>query len=1019
MSDADFRPDRIIAYQTPVGEVLAAFGTDARSGLSREEARARLERYGRNELAAERPVPRWRRFLAQFQDVLVILLLAAALISAVLWMVERDAALPYEAMAILAVVLLNALMGYIQESRAEEAVAALRRMSAARASVIRDGERQEIPADELVPGDLIRIEEGDTVPADARLIHSTALQTAEAALTGESLPVAKETAAIPKEVGLGDRSNMVFSGTTATYGRGTAVVVATGMQTQMGRIAGMLKEAPAETTPLQQELDRVGRLLGLIVVAIAAVMIATILLVEDVRGFGAIFDVLILGVALAVAAVPEGLPAVTTAVLSLGVQRMAKRNAIVRRLSAVETLGSADVIASDKTGTLTKNEMTVRVVVTASGRVILGGTGYEPEGEVRRDEGGAIDGPLRSELVRALAAADRANNAVLHERDGRWTVQGDPTEGALIVAARKIGLEAEALDARLARVGEVPFSSERKLMSTVHTDAEREERLLVFTKGAPDVLLARCSQELVGEENRPLTAERRAEILQINEELAGTALRTLGVARRSLPKDAFAHDEVDERVEQELVFLGLIGMIDPPRGEAAEAVGRARSAGIRPIMITGDHPKTAAVIAGELGIAGNGRAVTGTELERMSEETLDRTVREVSVYARVNPEHKLRIVTALKRQGATVAMTGDGVNDAPALKTADIGVAMGITGTDVSKEAADMVLADDNFATIVAAVEEGRAIFSNIRKFLRYLLSSNIRRSDDHVLRGAAGGRDRPRGGRIRPGAAAAGDADPVDQPGDRRCARPGARRRSGRAGADEPAAPPPGGRGGHPRHVGGHPLRRCGDGGGDAVRARRRPARRAHRGLGHPALRADDGLHDADAVPAVQHPQRPLGRAERVPRAVHQPLALGGGPAVAPAARGGDLRAASPAGVLDRGPERRRLAALRGGGQLRAVAAGAWQARQADGREPVAIRCAQPLATRGRLGCGEMQVCVPTTTFDLYPDSSGRADYSESANTTSEYGQGSASNSGFLEYFHLFAMPRGSAPRGVKSSNY
>jgi P-type Ca2+ transporter type 2C len=463
-------------------------------------------------------------------------------------------------------------------------------------------------------------------------------------------------------------------------------------------------------------------------------MIATIMLVEDVSGLSAIFDVLILGVALAVAAVPEGLPAVVTAVLALGVQRMAKRNAIVRHLPAVETLGSANVIASDKTGTLTKNEMTVRVVATASGRVNLSGTGYVPEGEVRQERAGVvaehkqgvIDGALRIELERALAVGDRANNAVLQERDGRWAVQGDPTEGALVVAARKAGLEDEALDARFERVGEVPFSSERKLMTTVHTDAQKQERLLVFTKGAPDVLLARCSQELVGEESRPLTPERRAEILHGNEALAGEALRTLGVALRALPAGAFDGDEVDERVEQDLVFAGLIGMIDPPREEAKQAVARAKAAGIRPMMITGDHPKTAAVIAEELGIAENGRAVTGAELERMPDDTLDQTVREVSVYARVNPEHKLRIVKALQREGAIVAMTGDGVNDAPALKTADIGVAMGITGTDVSKEAADMVLADDNFATIVAAVEEGRAIFANIRKFLRYLLSSNI-----------------------------------------------------------------------------------------------------------------------------------------------------------------------------------------------------------------------------------------------------------------------------------------------------
>jgi len=713
-------------YQQSVDEVLAALDTDAHRGLSATEVTARLERYGRNELTAEEPVPAWRKFLAQFQDVLVILLLVATLISAGLWLYERESSLPYEAIAIFAVVLLNAIMGYIQQSRAEEAVAALRQISAAHANVVRDGERRSIAADEVVPGDIMLIEEGDTIPADARLVQSTALQTAEAALTGESLPVSKDIAPITEEVGLGDRDNMIFSGTAATYGRGKAVVIATGMQTQMGRIAGMLKEAPEETTPLQQDLDRVGKLLGIIVIVIAVVMIATILLVEEVSGFAALFDVLILGVALAVAAVPEGLPAVVTAVLAVGVQRMAKRNAIVRHLAAVETLGSANVIASDKTGTLTKNEMTVRVVATASGRVSLGGTGYAPEGEVSRDGAGAIEGALRIELERALAAGDRANNAVLQEHDGRWTVQGDPTEGALVVAARKAGLEDEALDLRFERIGEVPFSSERKLMTTIHTDAQRQERLLVFTKGAPDILLARCSNELVGEETRPLRDARRAEILKINEELAREALRTLGVAFRSLPADAFEADEVDERVEQELVFAGLIGMIDPPRAEAKDAVARAKAAGIRPIMITGDHPVTAAVIAAELGIAANGRAIAGAEIQKLSDERLDRTVQELSVYARVNPEHKLRIVNALQRGGMTVAMTGDGVNDAPALKTADIGVAMGITGTDVSKEAADMVLADDNFATIVAAVEEGRAIFSNIRKFLRYLLSSNI-----------------------------------------------------------------------------------------------------------------------------------------------------------------------------------------------------------------------------------------------------------------------------------------------------
>jgi Ca2+-transporting ATPase len=726
MSAAPGRIPETVPYRQSADEALATLGSDARDGLSEEEARARLERYGRNELAAEKPVPGWKKFLAQFKDPLVILLLVATAISAGLWFVERESALPYEAIAILAVVLLNAVMGYIQQSRAEEAVAALRRMSAAQANVIRDGTRRSIPVTELVPGDIILIEEGDTIPADARLVQSTALQTAEAALTGESLPVSKETAAIAEETPLGDRDNMVFSGTTATYGRGKAVVTATGMQTQTGRIAGMLKKAPTESTPLQKELARVGKLLGLIVTVIAVAMIAAIILVEEVRGFAAFFDVLILGVALAVAAVPEGLPAVVTAVLALGVQRMAKRNAIVRHLAAVETLGSANVIASDKTGTLTRNEMTVRTVVTASGRVNLSGTGYSPEGEITGDGQSEIGDAQRTELRRALAVGDRANNAVLVERDGSWTVQGDPTEGALLAAARKAGLTDEALDARFERVGEVPFSSERKLMTTVHTDAEQQTRLMAFTKGAPDVLLARCSRELAGEDARPLDDARRAEILTANEQLAREGLRTLGVAVRALPADAFDANEIGEQVEQDLAFAGLIGMIDPPRAEAKKAVARAEAAGIRPMMITGDHPVTAAVIAAELGIAANGRAVTGAELEKMSDDELVRTVRDVSVYARVNPEHKLRIVQALQQEGAIVAMTGDGVNDAPALKTADIGVAMGITGTDVSKEAANIVLADDNFASIVAAVEEGRTIFSNIRKFLRYLLSSNV-----------------------------------------------------------------------------------------------------------------------------------------------------------------------------------------------------------------------------------------------------------------------------------------------------
>jgi Ca2+-transporting ATPase len=722
-------PDSSVAHRQRAEDVIAALGTDGQRGLSEEAARSRFERYGSNELASETAVPAWRRFLAQFQDALVILLLIAAAISAGIWAFEREAAWPYEAIAIFAIVLLNAALGFIQESRAEAAIAALRAMSAAHATVIRSGERRRISAADIVPGDVILIEEGDTIPADARLIESVALQTAEASLTGESLPVAKDTATIDDDVPLGDRHNMVFSGTAVTYGHGKAVVTATGMRTEMGRIAGLLEETPDERTPLQRELDRTGKVLGLVVIVIAVVMVVTIVLVEDVRGAAGLFEVLILGVALAVAAVPEGLPAVVTAVLSIGVQRMAQRNAIVRHLAAVETLGSATVIASDKTGTLTRNEMTVRVVVTASGRVTFEGSGYAPEGAVRADGGAPIQGALRVEIERALAVADRANNASVHQQNGRWTVQGDPTEGALIVAARKCGLSSEALDRRLPRVGEVPFSSERKLMSTIHRDTAEEHAGIVFTKGAPDVLLARCAFEVFADGRRPLTPGRRTEILAVNEALAGEALRTLGVAARWLEEEDVLADYTARpgpRVEESLVFAGLIGMIDPPRLEAKDAVARAKRAGIRPIMITGDHPRTAAVIARELGISGNGRTLTGVELEKLSAAETPRAAAEVSVYARVNPEHKLRIVDALRRTGAVVAMTGDGVNDAPALKKADIGIAMGVTGTDVSKEAADVVLADDNFASIVAAVEEGRAIFANIRKFLRYLLSSNI-----------------------------------------------------------------------------------------------------------------------------------------------------------------------------------------------------------------------------------------------------------------------------------------------------
>ena len=724
---AALAPDGKNAYQQSVQAVITALNSDMARGLTTQDAQQRLAQSGPNQLEAEAATPAWRKFLAQFQDVLVILLLIAAAISVGVWFYERADPLPYEGIVIFAIVLLNGLLGYVQEARAEKSVAALQAMTAAEATILRDGQPQRTAAANLVPGDIILIEEGDTIPADGRLISTVSLQAAEASLTGESLPVAKDTEPIAEPAEVGDRSNMVFSGTAAAYGRGRAVITATGMQTEMGKIAGMLRQTKSEATPLQQELNRTGKLLGVIVLVIAVVMVATILLLENVREISDIIDVLILGVALAVAAVPEGLTAVVTAVLAIGMSRMAKRRALIRKLPAVETLGSATVIASDKTGTLTKNEMTVRTVATASGRVEVTGVGYAPEGELLQDGQPLADGALRNEVTYTLGAADRANNAVLQEKDGRWIIQGDPTEGALIVAARKAGLTDDQLTARFARIGEVPFSSERKLMSTVHTDAEQPERLLVLIKGAPDILLNRCQQEWLGDAARPLSEERRQAIRTLNEELAGEALRTLGVAFRSLPRDGLQQTNgASDELEHELVFLGLVGMSDPPRPEVQEAIKVAQGAGIRSIMITGDHPKTAAAIARELGIATTDTAISGAELEGMSDEVLRKTVQAASVYARVNPEHKLRIVNALRANGAVVAMTGDGVNDAPALKTADIGIAMGITGTDVSKEAADMVLADDNFATIVAAVEEGRTIFANIQKFLRYLLSSNV-----------------------------------------------------------------------------------------------------------------------------------------------------------------------------------------------------------------------------------------------------------------------------------------------------
>jgi P-type Ca2+ transporter type 2C len=725
--DASGAPDdRLPPFRRAGAEVVADLGSDASRGLAAGAIRDLVERHGRNELPSVPPVPAWRRFLDQFRDVLTILLIVATLVSLLAWWIERDSPIPYEALTILAIVILNGVLGFAQESRAEQALAALEAMSAPSARVLRDGRQQMVPTAELVPGDILLIEEGDTIPADARVLKSIALRAAEAALTGESTSVSKDSARISEEVGIGDQSNMVFSGTAIASGRGRAIVTATGPSTEIGKIAHSLRATEEVATPLQKELDRIGKLLGLAVIAIAVVISVTIVVVQHLRSLADLFDVLLLAVSLGVAAVPEGLTAITTIVLSLGTQRMARRNVIVRKLSSVETLGSTTAICSDKTGTLTRNEMTVRKVVTASGAVELTGTGYDPSGEVQQAGKPVDDAALLEEVEKTLAAGSLANNAALIQQGGRWTIQGDPTEGALVVAARKVGEAAGKLHRRFPRVGEVPFSSDRKLMSTTHSDLDDPERILVFAKGAPDVLLARCAEERIGDATRVLTRTRRDEISRAIEGLGSAALRTLGVAYRTLARDALIGG-ASEDVEQALVFLGVIGMMDPPRPEARAAVAQARRAGVRPIMITGDHPLTAAAIAAELGIAETGAtALTGSQLQKVDDESLREAVRDVTVFARVTPDHKLRIVRALEANGEIAAMTGDGVNDAPALKAADIGIAMGITGTDVAKGAADMILTDDNFASIVAAVEEGRSIFANIQRFLRYLLSSNI-----------------------------------------------------------------------------------------------------------------------------------------------------------------------------------------------------------------------------------------------------------------------------------------------------
>jgi Ca2+-transporting ATPase len=678
-------------------------------GLSAAEAENRLGHYGPNELQATQRISAWAILLEQFKNVLILILLAATAISLFLGH-------GVESIVITVIVLFAVVLGFVQEYRAERAIDALRKMAAPTATVLRDGAEVKVPSRNLVPGDVILLHTGDRVPADARLIESINLQIEEAALTGESVPVEKHVRALGhadpstgsgQALPVGDRRNMVYAGTAVTYGRGRALVAATAMQTEFGKIAQLLQTVETGRTPLQHNLDKVGTVLARATFVIVGLVVALGLL----RGQPFI-EMLIFGIALAVAVVPEALPAVVTISLAIGVQKMVKRNALIRRLPAVETLGSTSVICSDKTGTLTKDEMTVRKIFSAGQMFEVSGAGYAPEGKFSV----APTEALRLTLTAAALASDAHLVNGGNASGSGWDIKGDPTEGALVVAAAKAGLQKQVLDLENPRVYEIPFTSESKRMTTLHqTPAD----VTAYAKGAPEVILDGCDFVLTEDGALPLDTAGREQILARAQEMAAEELRVLGIASKP--------DAMPETAERGMTFLGLAGMIDPPRPEARAAIEVCVGAGIRPVMITGDHPATARAVAQELGLLREGgRVVTGAELEAMSDEQLRREVENISVYARVSPAHKLRVVTAWQARGHIVAMTGDGVNDAPALKKADIGIAMGISGTDVTKEAAAMTLTDDNFASIVAAVEEGRGVFGNIKKYLMYLLSSNI-----------------------------------------------------------------------------------------------------------------------------------------------------------------------------------------------------------------------------------------------------------------------------------------------------
>lgn len=732
-----------------VDKTLELIGSDAASGLTSQQIQERSQHFGPNELQETAGRSSWQILLDQFTNIMLLMLIAVAFISGGLDLLDLQAGklkpgeIPFkDTIAILLIVILNGVLGYLQESRAEKALAALKQLSSPKVRVIRDGKTLEVDAKELVPGDIMLLEAGVQIPADGRLIEESSLLVREGALTGESQGVNKQARVqLGEDTSLGDRVNLVFQGTEVINGRAKAVVTGTAMQTELGKIAALLQSVESEPTPLQQRMTQLGNVLVtgsltlVAIVIVAGTIHAGVTKGWNLNSLGNVIKELVeVSLSMAVAVVPEGLPAVITVTLALGTQRMVRRNALIRKLPAVETLGSVTTICSDKTGTLTQNKMVVQRVETASQTFAVTGEGYAPAGEFKL-ETQTVAAEQYPELQQVLFACVLCNDALLQHEEGQWTILGDPTEGALISLAGKGGVDKEPLLQRMRRLSEFPFSSERKRMSTISEAGDiqlgiggRETpnpQYVMFTKGSPELILERCTQIQIGDRLEAISEAQRTQILEQNNDMAGRGLRVLGFAKKHL--DSVPPEGSEETNERDLVWLGLVGMLDAPRPEVRDAVAKCKKAGIRAVMITGDHQLTAQAIAIDLGIAKEGdRVLTGQQLQKLSQEELEQQVNDVTIYARVAPEHKLRIVQALQNQGKFVAMTGDGVNDAPALKQADIGIAMGITGTDVSKEASDMVLLDDNFATIVAATEEGRTVYSNIRRFIKYILGSNI-----------------------------------------------------------------------------------------------------------------------------------------------------------------------------------------------------------------------------------------------------------------------------------------------------